>query len=236
MEEEWDADDFEPKSIVPAAAAVESKWADEDVDDDVKDNWEDEDEEEKKDTEKQDEQMSVSVSQAPKKNKKNLAKKIEEKERQQEVKKVLTPEEKLAEKLKQQKLQEEADLKVARETFGITADAPSGSGLDAMNPDTKEDFEEFNKALTKKVLLYSSSQHFPTFIEEFVRNICVNMNSLDIKKLKTTIENLQIEKAKIEKGDKAKKNKGKSKARIRIEGEGDYSYGCEMDGEYDDFM
>jgi translation initiation factor 3 subunit J len=30
----------------------------------------------------------------------------------------LTPEEKLAEKLRQQKLQEEADLKIAMETFG----------------------------------------------------------------------------------------------------------------------
>jgi translation initiation factor 3 subunit J len=32
----------------------------------------------------------------------------------------MTPEEKVAEKLKQQKLQEEADLRAAIETFGIT--------------------------------------------------------------------------------------------------------------------
>jgi translation initiation factor 3 subunit J len=39
-------------------------------------------------------------------------------QRQEEAQRQMTPEEKLAEKLRQQKMQEEADLKVARETFG----------------------------------------------------------------------------------------------------------------------
>lgn len=235
MEEEWDADGFEPK------VKIESKWADEDADDDVKDNWEDEDEEEeeKKDTEKQEESNSVSTSQPPRKNKKSLLRKIEEKERNEEAQRQLTPEERMAEKLRQQKLQEEADLKVAVETFGISAESSMGSGLDAMNPSTKEEFEEFSKALVKKIIPFSSSQHFPFFAEELIRNMCVAMNSADMKKLKNTLDNLQLEKAKIEKGDKAKKNKGKGKAKLRIEGESaivnEYSAYGDMD-EYDDFM
>lgn len=45
------------------------------------------------------------------------------------------------------------------------------------------------------------------------------VTSLDIKKIKTTIDNLYLEKQKIEKGDKAKKNKGKGKAKLKMEDE-----------------
>ena len=44
------------------------------------------------------------------------------------------------------------------------------------------------------------------------------MNSGDIKKIKNTLDNLYLEKQKIEKGDKAKK-KGKGKAKLRLEGD-----------------
>lgn len=52
------------------------------------------------------------------------------------------------------------------------------------------------------------------------------------------IDNLLIEKQRIEKAEKAKKNKGKGKAKLKIEGDntllseyGDYVY-----DDYDDFM
>jgi translation initiation factor 3 subunit J len=68
--------------------------------------------------------------------------------------------------------------------------------------------------------------------------IFVAVNSNDLKKLKNTLENLVLEKAKIEKGDKAKKNKGKGKAKLRIEGEGAIvnEYGAYEPDEFDDFM
>lgn len=47
----------------------------------------------------------------------------------------------------------------------------------------------------------------------------VSVNSFDMKKIKNTIDNLYLEKQKIEKGDKAKKNKGKGKAKLRMEGD-----------------
>lgn len=46
--------------------------------------------------------------------------------------------------------------------------------------------------------------------------VCL-VSSFDIKKIKTTIDNLYLEKQKIEKGDKVKKNKGKAKAKIKVE-------------------
>jgi hypothetical protein len=45
------------------------------------------------------------------------------------------------------------------------------------------------------------------------------VGSHDLKKLKTTIENMFLEKSKAEKGDKAKKSKGKGKVKLKVEGE-----------------
>lgn len=47
------------------------------------------------------------------------------------------------------------------------------------------------------------------------------MTSNNIRKVKTTVDNLYLEKQKLEKGDKPKKGKGgaKGKARLRVEGD-----------------
>lgn len=45
------------------------------------------------------------------------------------------------------------------------------------------------------------------------------MSSLDIKKIKNTLDNLYLEKQKIEKGEKPKKSKGKGKAKLKMEGD-----------------
>lgn len=63
------------------------------------------------------------------------------------------------------------------------------------------------------------------------------MSSIDIKKIHTKIGNLQIEKAKIEKGDKGKKPKGKAK--IKVERDTDYlnsEYSAYATEEFDDFI
>nr|CAD7394805.1 unnamed protein product [Timema cristinae] len=241
MDEEWENDNFVPKAIPSSATVPVHKWEGEDEDDEVKDNWEDEEEEEeKKDIEKQEHLKPV-----VKKGKKALLEKIEEKEQRKREKvekqpkrEELTSEEIQAEKLRQQKLQEESDLLVAMETFGV-AQTSTGTGIDAMNPSSIEEFNELQEALSKKVQQYTKSEHFPEFAENLIRNICVNLSSYDLKKLKTTIENMFLEKSKVEKGDKAKKNKGKAKAKLRVEGENslvnEYSAYADYD-DFDDFM
>ncbi|XP_067002591.1 eukaryotic translation initiation factor 3 subunit J [Anabrus simplex] len=233
MDEEWDA---EAKQLPVAPVVGANKWVGEDEEEDVKDNWEDDEEEEKKDVEKQ--EPAVKTVQ-PKKPKKIRAEKIEEKEQRELERRVkleqteLTAAEKQAEKLLRQKLVEESDLRVAMETFG--ASESTGNGIDAMNPSSKEEFDELQEALTKKLNLYNKSSHFPTFAEELIRNICVNLSSHDLKKLKTTVENMFLEKTKQEKGDKVKKNKGKGKAKLKVEGENQTLDYFEYD-DYDDFM
>ncbi|XP_071446918.1 eukaryotic translation initiation factor 3 subunit J [Hetaerina americana] len=253
MDDEWD--NFEPEPKVPTAV---DKWEGEDEDDDVKDNWEDEEEEkeEKKDVEKQDDDLTTKAIQV-KKSKKNLSEKIEEKERlaKEELEKKLqakktivieddddevkplTPEEKLAEKLHRQKLQEEADLRVAMETFGLSGEASTGTGLES-TPSTEEEFNEYQALLIAKLDSLAKSAYFPDFAEEIVRNISVNLPLASLKKLKSVTEAICTEKLKLEKGDKAKK-KGKGKAQLRLEGNANLmnEYSAYKDLEdYDDFM
>ncbi|CAM6031661.1 unnamed protein product, partial [Sphagnum compactum] len=66
-------------------------------------------------------------------------------------------------------------------------------------------------------------------------------SSTNIRKIKTTVDNLYLEKQKLEKGDKPKKAKGgKLKARLRVEGDNarlnEYTAQYDDYDEMDDFM
>ncbi|KAG5319364.1 EIF3J factor, partial [Pseudoatta argentina] len=167
-----------------------------------------------------------------------LKKAREEAERKAKEKEdALTPEERRADLLRRQRLQEEADLRLAMETFGVT-EVSQNESLDIMVPDTKEEFERYGTALSQKINQFNKHAEFPQFAEELIKSIALNLSSNYLKKVKTIVDNLLIEKQKMEKGDKAKKNKGKGKAKLKIEGDntllseyGDYVY-----DEYDDFM
>ncbi|XP_058456957.1 eukaryotic translation initiation factor 3 subunit J-like [Malaya genurostris] len=150
----------------------------------------------------------------------------------------LTPEQKLAEKLRLQKLQEESDLKTALETFGVTTLA---GGIDGMHPTTKEEFVELADAITKKLSNYKSDPEYTNFLEDLVTKIFASLPSANIRKVKGILDNLFLEKQKLEKGDKPKKSKGgKIKARLRMDGENtnfdEYPTKYDDYDEFDDFM
>ncbi|KAG9434240.1 eukaryotic translation initiation factor 3 subunit J [Apis mellifera carnica] len=236
MDDEWDVENAEAKFDL---AIRSNKWEGEDEDEDVKDSWEDV-EEEKKDVEK-----PAEVPKAKPKPKKALAERIEEREKKaraeaerkaKEKEEALTPEERRAEQLRRQRLQEEADLRLAMETFGVTEE--SVLSLDTTVPNTKEEFEQYGSVLTQKLNQFAKHSEFPLFGEELIKSVALNLPSSHLKKVKTLIDNLLIEKQRIEKAEKAKKNKGKGKAKLKIEGDntllseyGDYVY-----DDYDDFM
>ncbi|CAL7950888.1 unnamed protein product [Xylocopa violacea] len=236
MDDEWDVENAEAKFDL---AIRSNKWEGEDEDEDVKDSWEDV-EEEKKDVEK-----PAEVPKAKPKRKKVLAERIEEHEKKareeaerkaKEKEEALTPEERRAEQLRRQRLQEEADLRLAMETFGVTEE--TALSLDTTVPNTKEEFEQYGSVLTQKLNQFAKNSEFPPFGEELIKTVALNLSSSHLKKVKTMVDNLLIEKQKIEKGEKAKKNKGKGKAKLKIEGDntllseyGDYVY-----DDYDDFM
>ncbi|XP_075166556.1 eukaryotic translation initiation factor 3 subunit j [Haematobia irritans] len=212
-----------------------NKWAGEDEEDDIKDSWEDE--EEKKDEEKVQETPKEPVKVKPNK---ALKAKLEEQARlaeEEEAKRIanMTPEEKIAEKLRLQKIQEESDLRSALETFGVQ---DVGTGLDSFNPQTQAEFKEFGAALSWKLSQFKESPHYPHFIEDLVRSICATLPLAEVKKVKMAVEALHSEKVKMEK-QSAKKSSGKGKG-ITIKAENDdievyNKYGDDYN-DYDDFM
>ncbi|KAF4095287.1 eukaryotic translation initiation factor 3 subunit J-A [Onychostoma macrolepis] len=240
----WDADSFEAEEPIKKAA-VHDKWEGEDEDDDVKDNWDDDEEEEKEEDKK---------SEAKPTEKKKLSEKIKEKEslqrkKQEELLKQLqesesstelTPEEELAEKLRVKKLQEDSDLELAKEAFGVVSN--NVTGIDAMIPSTKEDFTEFERLLKEKISSYEKSTHYSSFLETLFRDLCLSLEVDDLKKISTSLTALLSEKQRQEKANKGKKKKkgvlpgGSFKATMKddLADYGEFDGGYAQD--YEDFM
>jgi len=230
--ESWDDEDFEPPAVTPVIPVVANKWEGEDEEEDVKESWEDE-EEEKERAEAQAEDA------APKAKKQSLAERIAEKERRkrEEMERRLKEQEEEISAEERLRMQKESDLKIALETtFGGDANNTS-SGINGLGlPTTKEEFQDFTDALSKKLLPLSKSTEYPTFTENLLRNLCATLSSLDIKKIKNTLDNLYLEKQKIEKGEKSKKNKGKGKAKLKMDDGNPLSAYVNDYDDYDDFM
>ncbi|KAM4593234.1 eukaryotic translation initiation factor 3 subunit J-B [Odontesthes bonariensis] len=241
---EWDGENFELDEPIEKAA-VQDKWEGEDEEEDVKDNWDDEEDEGKKGEVKKTE---TKVSE-----KKKLSEKIKEKEnrlkkKQQELQKELEdqeaelpPEEQLAEKLRVKKLQEDADLELAKDAFGVSSTPNNVTGIDAMCPSSKEDFTEFEKLLKEKISQFEKSVHYSSFLDSLFRELCISLEVEDLRKVSNSLSALLSEKQKQEKQNKGKKKKkgvvpgGGFKAQMKDEL--DYA---EFDGgyaqDYEDFM
>uniref|UniRef100_A0A2I3GXU9 Uncharacterized protein n=1 Tax=Nomascus leucogenys TaxID=61853 RepID=A0A2I3GXU9_NOMLE len=162
----------------------------EDPDEGVKDNWDDDD-----DVKKEEAEVKPEVKSSEKK---KTAEKIKEKERQQkkrqeeikkrlkepeEPNKVLTPEEQLADKLGLNKLQEESDLELAKETFGVNNTV---YGIDMLS--SKDDFTEFGKLLKDKITQNEKSLYDVLFfLEILVRDMCISLEIDDLKKITSSL-------------------------------------------------
>lgn len=174
---------------------LQDRWEGED-EEEVKDNWDDSDEEE-------DQSKSVETAVVPKKKtlKQKIAEKEEEARRKKEEKllanRKLTPEEELAEKLKRQKLQEESDLKLAMETFGVgESTAVEVTGLDSAQLVNKESFDGFRRLLVKKLNGTQSTRGYVTFLEELFRDLSIPLEADDMKSISSSLTAMYNEKLK----------------------------------------
>nr|CAG4635249.1 EOG090X0OQM [Alona affinis] len=240
MADDWESEDFEPglPAAVPAVAIKSDRWEGEDEEEPVKESWEDEE------TDQTTEASKAAPSTAAKKNaKKRLEEKIAEKERKAKEEaearrkaneENMTPEERMAEKLKRQKLVEESDFELAKETFGISSREGS---IDDADPFTKEEFAELKNNLVKKLQSLSNKSSYNDFIEDLIKDISISLDVEVLKKVSLMTKSLHEEKLKMARAaTKGAAKKGKTKVVLKMDKETD-NYGDDFGGgDYDDFM
>mgnify|MGYP002052197333 CR=1 FL=1 len=93
-----------------------------------------------------------------------------------------TPEGKLAQKLKKKQQDEKESLELAMDMMGISSPVPSGSGIDAMVPDSKDDFEKLQKAISEKVQSLSGSRHDNDFVEDIIKDLSLDRKFSNLKR------------------------------------------------------
>lgn len=203
----------------------------------LQDSWDADDDEEKKSGSDSGSADNV-IKAVQRKKKKPLAERIAEKEaaraaaelKEKEQTKELTKEEKQAEAERLKKIQEEADLKLAKEAFGVTTE-----GIDGMFPVTEEEFNKFREALRHKITSFSSSTHYGAFLDKLIQDIIIDCELDDVKRISTSANSFYHEKQRQQKElDKKKKKKGKGV--IRAERDTDFGdLAAAGRGDFDDF-
>lgn len=230
-EEDWEHKEFEIEPTKEAPVKRSDKWDGEDEEEPVKDNWDDEEEQESTAS-----GTSTGGPKVEKKNKKRLIGKIAEKEKEQEEKRLqklranMTPAELEAEKLKQLKLREEAELQMVKQAFGA-------GEIDTADPVTKDDFDELRKKIVAELRKFEQRVPFEDFVEDFVQDLCLSLPSKRLRKVKTNVEALYHEKTKAEKEkDKPKASKGKAgKVKLQVD-DAMTAYAPDDLQDFDDFM
>ncbi|XP_019169628.1 PREDICTED: eukaryotic translation initiation factor 3 subunit J-like [Ipomoea nil] len=202
----------------------QSKWDDEDVDDnDVKDSWEDEDDEPAPAP-----KPEPPVEKAPKK---AAAKATETKGK---VVKVAPKEEEpldpVAEKLRQQRLVEEADYKSTTELFAKKGDEKT---LENFIPKSESDFSEYAELISHKLRSYEKSYFYMGLLKEVMRLSMTTLKGQDAKEVASSITAIANEKIKAEKDANAGKKKGGKKKQLLVDRADDDAVVNAYDG-YDD--
>lgn len=171
----------------------------------------------------------------------------------------LTPEEKYARKLAQQKLEEDSDLKAASDLFGVEvaeleiapavvaaatatsadtgADVQAVTLIEAMEPATPDDFDRFRQAIVKKVIKYKGSYHYQAFAENLTKDVANELNAEGAGKVSKALAVLINEKQKAERGPKkGNKAKAKGKANVTVK-KGPMNFDDDfIEDDFDDFM
>ncbi|KAJ8549636.1 hypothetical protein K7X08_033343 [Anisodus acutangulus] len=189
-----------------------SKWDDEDVDDnDVKESWEDEEEPTPAP------KPEPPAEKAPKK---SAAKASEKKGKEVEVHTKEEPLDPVAEKLRQQRLVEEADYKSTAELFAKKGG--DDKTLDNFIPKSESDFLEYAELISHKLRPYEKSYYYSGLLKAVMRLSLTAMKGADAKEIGSSITAFANEKIKAEKEANASKKKtGGKKKQLHVDKEDD---------------
>ncbi|CAO3652684.1 unnamed protein product [Cunninghamella blakesleeana] len=232
--------DWEEEQEIEVSIPVKKKWEDEDEEDDVKDDWEDSDEEEKPQEKKPAPVIKKKVPLAQKIAEKKAAeearkKEIEEKKAAMAARGAAeTEEEKFEKKQRERQLELESDMNHATDLFaGVSVSKPSTESIESMKPKTRVEFENYRKRLSEMIVANSKSMHYASFIDQLVRELCVPMKDMDVRKASSSLTALANDKQRQAK--EATKSKKKGKPSLAASGKADALDQRDYDREYDDF-
>ncbi|KAL3615052.1 hypothetical protein CASFOL_040713 [Castilleja foliolosa] len=224
-------DDWEDEpvpSLLKKDNKLKSNWDDEDLDDnDVKDSWEEEEDAPAPAPKTE----PVPTEKAPKK---TAAKTVEMKGKSVEAVKE-APLDPIEEKLRQQRLVEEADFKSTAELFGKTGDENT---LDNFIPKSESDFTDYAELVAHKLRPYEKSYHYIGLLKAVMRLSMVSLKGSDAKDVASSITAIANEKIKVEKEANAgKKKTGGKKKKLHVGKQDDDVIVDSYDGyDDDDFM
>lgn len=221
--EDWD-DEAVPQ--VPIKEEPKSNWDDEDLDDnDVKESWEDFDEPEPA-------PAPVKVVEKKKAGNKDSSKKGKEVVAPVVAEAPLDP---LAEKLRQQRLVEEADYKAAADLFRKKGDDKT---LENFIPKSESDFVEYAELVSHKLRPYEKSFHYLGLLKAVMRLSMTSLKAADAKEVASSVTAIANEKLKAEKEANAgKKKAGAKKKQIHVgKPDDDVVMGAYDDADDYDFM
>ncbi|KAJ4981033.1 hypothetical protein NE237_031870 [Protea cynaroides] len=205
-------EDWEDEQVPPILKKEQPKnmWDDEDVDEnDVKDSWEDEDEAT---------QAPAPAPPAEKVSKEPVAKAKDKKGKAAEISKQAptpVPLDPVAEKLRQQRLVEEADYKSTTELFGKRGDENT---LDNFIPKSESDFIEYAELVSHKLRPYEKSFHYIGLLKAVMRLSMTSLKAADAKDVASSVTAIANEKLKAEKEANAgKKKAGAKKKQLHVD-------------------
>lgn len=224
MEEEWgDA----PVPPVLKKEFINKLWDDEDADEnDIKESWEDDDDE-----------PAVAPVAEPSAPAKKTVKHSEKKGKAVEIVKN-EPLDPVAEKLRQQRLVEEADYRNTAELFAKKGG--DDKSLENFIPKSESDFLEYAELISHKLRPYEKSYHYIGLLKAVMRLSMTNLKAADAKEVSSSVTAISNEKIKAEKEANAgKKKSGPKKKQLLIDKPDDDAVINKYDttyDEYDDFM
>ncbi|PRQ18965.1 putative eukaryotic translation initiation factor 3 subunit J [Rosa chinensis] len=203
--EDWEEDAKIP-SLLSKEPAVKGNWDDEDADEnDVKDSWEDDDEPAPPEP-----APKAPAEKAPKK---PATKAAEKKGKAVEVQKE-EPLDPLAEKLRQQRLVEEADYKATKELFSTRDE----KNIDNFIPKSESDFLEYAELISHKLRPFEKSFHYIGLLKAVMRLSMTSLKGADAKDVASSITAIANEKIKAEKEANAgKKKTGAKKKQLHVD-------------------
>ncbi|KAG6551150.1 hypothetical protein Mapa_007385 [Marchantia paleacea] len=211
--DDWEAEDFVPPPPVIAREQPKSPWEDEDQgEEEVKESWE------------EDDKPAAPVVAKPKKKEEKKGKKVAAAAADEG--KLADP---LAEKLRQQRLVEEADYQSTTELFGRQKNPDQT--LENFIPKSEEDFQDYAELIANKLRPFEKSFHYMTLLKAVMKHAVTSLNAADAKVLASSLTVTANEKLKAEKDASGKKKTGAKKKQLHVDKAEDDGFAT---GNYDD--